>query len=151
MPLNFTENTILSGKQGWELTQRGEDWPSTPEGEAAQAREVERFYTMLYSHPAVAAITWWDFSDRAAWQRAPAGFLRKDMSPKPAYEVLHRLIKEKWWTRTTVRTDAQGKAAFRGTVGQYRIAVTAAGRTAEPQTLELRRGPANQITVRTSR
>jgi len=151
VPLHFTENTILSGKQGWELTQRGEDWPSTPEGEAAQAREVERFYTMLYSHPAVAAITWWDFSDRAAWQRAPAGFLRKDMSPKPAYEVLHRLIKEKWWTRTAVRTDAQGKAAFRGTLGQYRIAVTAAGRTAEPQTLELRRGQANQITVRTAR
>lgn len=150
VPLHFTETTILSGKQGWELTQRGGDWPSTPEGEATQAREVERFYTMLYSHPAVAAITWWDFSDRGAWQRAPAGFLRRDMSPKPAYETLHRLVKEKWWTRTTVRTDAQGKAAFRGTLGQYRIIVTTAGRTAEPQSLELRRGQANQITVRTA-
>jgi GH35 family endo-1,4-beta-xylanase len=151
VPLHFTETTIVSGQQGWELAQRGGDWPSTPEGEATQAREVERFYTMLYSHPAVQAITWWDFSDRGAWQRAPAGFLRKDMSPKPAYEVLHRLIKEKWWTRTTVRTDPQGKAAFRGTLGQYRITVTAAGRTPEPQTLELGREQANQITVRTSR
>jgi len=151
VPLHFTETTILSGKPGWEVARRDGDWPSTPEGEAEQAREVERFYTMLYSHPAVEAITWWDFSDRAAWQRAPAGFLRKDMSPKPAYEVLHRLIKEKWWTRTTVRTDAEGKATFRGTLGQYRITVTAAGRTAEPQTLELRRERANQIRVRTAR
>ena len=151
VPLHFTETTILSGKPGWELAQRGEEWPTTPEGEATQAREVERFYTMLYSHPAVEAITWWDFSDRAAWQRAPAGFLRRDMSPKPAYEVLHRLIKDKWWTRTTVRTDDQGKAAFRGTLGQYQIIVTAGGQKSEPQTLELRREQANQVTVRMSR
>ena len=106
---------------------------------------------MLYSYPAVAAITWWDFSDRAAWQRAPAGFLRRDMSPKPAYDALHRLVKEKWWTRTTARTDGQGRATFRGTLGQYRITVTAAGRTAEPLTLEIRRGEANQATVCTAR
>jgi GH35 family endo-1,4-beta-xylanase len=151
VPLHFTETTILSGKPGWELAQRGEEWPTTPDGEAAQAREVERFYTMLYSHPAVEAITWWDFSDRAAWQRAPAGFLRRDMSPKPAYDVLHRLVKDKWWTRTTVRTDDQGKAAFRGTLGRYQIIVTAGGQKSEPQTLELRRGEANQATVRLSR
>ena len=68
------------------------------------------------------------------------------MSPKPAYEALHRLIKEKWWTRTTLRTDAQG-APFRGTLGQYRITVTAAGQPLEPQTLELRREQPNQITI----
>lgn len=151
VPLHFTETTILSGKPGWELAQRGEDWTTTPDGEATQARDVERFYTMLYSHPAVEAITWWDFSDRHAWQRAPAGFLRRDMSPKPAYEVLHRLIKDKWWTRVTVRTDDQGKASFRGTLGQYRITVQAAGQTAEPQTVDVGRDSANPITVRMSR
>ncbi len=151
VPLHFTETTIVSGKPGWELAQRGGDWTTTPEGEATQAREVERFYTMLYSHPAVEAITWWDFSDRAAWQRAPAGFLRRDMSPKPAYESLHRLVKDKWWTRTAVRTDDQGKAVFRGTLGQYRITVTAGGQQAEPRTLELRRTQANQLVVRMPR
>ena len=148
VPLHFTETTILSGKAGWELAQRGEDWTTTPAGEAAQAREVERFYTMLYSHPAVEAITWWDFSDLHAWQRAPAGFLRRDMSPKPAYEVLHRLVKDQWWTRVTVRTDEQGTASFRGTLGQYRITVKTADRAAEPQTLEIARDAANRITVR---
>ena len=49
---------------------------------------------MIFSHPAVEAITWWDFSDRGAWQRAPAGFLRDDLSPKPAYERLQQPVKE---------------------------------------------------------
>ncbi|MCD6507549.1 hypothetical protein J7M22_13115 [Candidatus Poribacteria bacterium] len=50
---------------------------------------------MLFSHPSVEAITWWDFSDRGAWQGTAAGFLRKDMSPKPAYERLTELVKGK--------------------------------------------------------
>lgn len=123
VPLHFTETTILSGERGWERSQGGKSWPSTPEGEAEQAREVVRFYTMLYSHPAVEAITWWDFSDRGAWQQAPAGFLRKDMSPKPAYEALHQLIKEKWWTNATATTDQQGRCRLRGTLGEYRLTV----------------------------
>jgi GH35 family endo-1,4-beta-xylanase len=147
VPLHFTETTIVSGRRGWELAARGRDWPSTPEGEAEQAREVERFYTLLYSHPAVAAITWWDFSDRGAWQRAPAGFLRQDMSPKPAYEALRRLIKEKWWTRVTVTTDAQGKAAFRGTLGDYRITLKAAGKAPVVQTMTLGGSLPNQMRV----
>ncbi len=128
VPLHFTETTIVSGEPGYE--RRG-PWVTTPEGEARQAREVVRFYTMLFSHPAVEAITWWDFSDRGAWQRAPAGFLRADMSPKPAYDELVKLIKGKWWTRTEGTTDPQGRVAFRGFSGDYRVRVTVEGRTVE--------------------
>ncbi len=46
VPLHFTETTILSGPPGWF---RGKPWVSTPEGEERQAREVERFYTVLFS------------------------------------------------------------------------------------------------------
>lgn len=125
VPLHFTETTIVSGNRGWE--RRG-PWPTTPEGEADQAREVVRFYTMLFSHPAVQAITWWDFSDRGAWQRAPAGFLRGDMSPKPAYQELMKLIKGKWWTRTEGTTDPQGSFAWRGFFGDYQAKVDIEGR-----------------------
>ncbi|MCU0522719.1 MAG: endo-1,4-beta-xylanase, partial [Anaerolineae bacterium] len=64
-PLHFTELTVLSGDfkrsddNDWH-TQRP-IWPSTPEGEAAQAEYATRLYTLLFSHPAVEAITWWDF------------------------------------------------------------------------------------------
>ena len=125
VPLHFTETTILSGKRGW---QRPQPWDSTPEGEAFQAREAVRFYTMLFSHPAVEAITWWDFSDLQAWKGAPAGFLRRDMTPKPAYNELMKLIKGTWWTTTARETDTDGQAPFRGFLGDYRVTVTAAGR-----------------------
>lgn len=122
VPLHFTELTILSGKNGWELPR---PWASTPDGEQLQAEEVERVYTELFSHPAVTAITWWDFADRGAWQGAPAGLLNTDLQPKPAYHVLHNLIKDQWWTRLEKRTDAQGQVAFRGYLGDYRVKVTA--------------------------
>ncbi|NQU24557.1 MAG: endo-1,4-beta-xylanase [Candidatus Nealsonbacteria bacterium] len=125
VPLHFTETTILSGERGW---QRKPPWPSTPEGEAWQAKEAVRIYTMLFSHPSVEALTWWDFCDHYAWQKAPAGFLRKDMTPKPMYEELKKLIKGKWWTKTSVQTDRNGEAKFRGVLGDYELGVTADGK-----------------------
>ncbi len=129
-PLHFTETTILSGQPGWDLKKNGSEfkWESTPEGEQRQADEVERFYTVLFSHPAVEAITWWDFSDQGAWQGAPAGLLRADMTPKPAYQTLLRLIKGKWWTRVEVPVGTQGEARYRGFFGDYKIAVEDHGR-----------------------
>lgn len=139
VPLHFTETTILSGEKGYE---RKGPWPSTPEGEAWQAKEAVRLYTMLFSHPAVEAITWWDFSDYHAWQGAPAGFLRADMSPKPAYEELKKLIKGKWWTKTSVETDASGKAAFRGFLGSYRVTINLPGRKPVELNVDLvKKGP----------
>jgi endo-1,4-beta-xylanase len=126
VPLHFTETTILSGERGWE---RKRPWQSTPEGEAYQAAEVTRLYTMLFSHPAVEAVTWWDFSDYQAWQGAPAGFLRADMSPKPAYDALLKLVKQKWWTRAELTSDREGSARFRGFLGDYEATITAGGKT----------------------
>lgn len=120
-PVHFTELTMLSGKKGWH---RPAPWPSTPEGEAEQAREIKRVYTLLFSHPAVEAITWWNLSDAHAWMQAPAGLLRKDMSPKPAYNVLKKLIREDWWTETSLTTDASGTATFRGFYGEYELMIT---------------------------
>lgn len=139
-PLHFTEVTVLSGQHGWQLPR---PWRSTPEGEARQADYVERFYTLLFSHPAVEAITWWDLADAFAWQGAPAGLLREDLSPKPAYERLRKLIREQWWTPPqTLTTDSQGVVRFRGYLGAYRITVGT-----KTQAFELKRGN-NEVRVR---
>jgi endo-1,4-beta-xylanase len=147
VPLHFTETTIVSGPRQGGGPGRPQ-WPSTPEGEAFQAREVVRFYTMLFSHPAVEAITWWDFSDYGAWQGAPAGFLRKDMTPKPAYQQLRKLIKGKWWTQTTLQTGADGTAGFRGFLGDYKVTVTGAGIKAIAKEFALGRGEKNRWVVK---
>jgi len=110
LPLHFTETTIVSGpridRERWGET--------TPEGEERQAEATARFYTLLFSHPAVQAITWWDFSDDGAWMGAPAGWLRKDMSPKPVYERMLALIKGEWWTKAKASPTAKalGKPAL---------------------------------------
>jgi endo-1,4-beta-xylanase len=146
VPLHFTETTILSGQRKGDEAGRPR-WPSTPEGEAYQAREVVRFYTMLFSHPAVEAITWWDFSDYQAWQLAPAGLLRSDMTPKPAYQELKKLIKGKWWTQTTLQTAADGTAGFRGFLGDYRVTVTGEGGKATVKQFTLGKGEKNRWVV----
>ncbi len=119
LPLHFTEITIVSGKR----KKDGRWGPTTPEGEANQAKAVAAFYRALFAEPWVTAATWWDFSDRGAWQGAPAGLLRADMSPKPAYRVLERLIRKEWRTDAVALTDRKGKAAFRAVFGEYKVEV----------------------------
>jgi endo-1,4-beta-xylanase len=120
VPIHFTETTLVSGPR----LGPGENWgPTEPELEEKQAREAVSFYTTLFSHPAVEAITWWDFADRGAWQRAAAGFLRKDLSPKPMYDRLLELIKGTWWTDVTLKTGEKGEAEARAFFGDYEVRV----------------------------
>ncbi|MDR3110433.1 MAG: endo-1,4-beta-xylanase [Planctomycetaceae bacterium] len=120
-PLHFTELTILSTKENCKSCN---NVPTSKEGEQWQKEEVLRVYTMLFSHPAVEAITWWDFSDQKAWLGAPSGLIHKDMKPKPAYWSLHNLIGNVWKSRLTVETDEKGEIRTRVFRGQYRFVVT---------------------------
>ncbi len=123
-PLHFTEATIISvnPKQNQKWAGRYDDWLSTEEGEQRQAKQVVEFYTILFSHPAVEAITWWDFADAGAWLGAPSGLLKKDMTPKPAYTALLKLVKGDWWTaEIKATTDANGNVTFRGFLGDYAV------------------------------
>jgi GH35 family endo-1,4-beta-xylanase len=150
LPLHFTEVTVLSGPKEKNMSdwhRRRENWASTPEEETKQADYVERFYTLLFSHPAVEAITWWDFSDLHAWMGAPAGFLRKDMSPKPSYERLMSKIKGTWWTKAGAKTGADGKAALRGFLGAYTVTVTGPTGAKKTATFEIRKGEAATVRV----
>jgi endo-1,4-beta-xylanase len=116
-PLHFSEITVLSDTQ---KADHSKAWPSTPEGEQRQADYVEKMYTLLFSHPGVTGIAWWNFVD-GDWDRIPGGLLRADLTPKPAYERLLKLVKEKWWTKAVLTTDSSGRVKFRGFKGRYRI------------------------------
>ena len=143
LPIHFTETTILSGARAKD----GGSWgPTSHAGEADQAAQVASFYTILFAHPAVQAITWWDCSDYQAWQGASAGLLRDDMSPKPAYERLLQLVKQQWWTQVASATDTQGRVPWRGFYGRYRLSAEASGARATAE-VRLQRGQANQFTL----
>lgn len=124
LPINFTENTFVSGKlvppELDDLNDfKYEDDASTPEGEQQQSEWIEEFYTQIFeNHPQVTAITNWDFND-GAWLNAPSGLIRRDGTVKPAYYTLKKLIKEKWTTKGTVKTDNNGYAEIEGFKGMY--------------------------------
>ena len=127
IPLHFTETTLLSGDlMPADIVDLNDyvrdDWPSTPEGEARQATELEAHYRSLFGHPAVTSITYWGLADRGAWLGAPAGLVRPDGTPKPGYFVLRDLIRREWWTPPqTLRTDASGRVTVSGAKGRYRL------------------------------
>ena len=144
VPIHFTEVTVLSGKLGWS---NPKPWDSTEEGEKYQAEHAERLYTVLFSHPAVEAITWWDFSDRGTWMGAPAGLIRKDGTPKPAYQKLKLLIKKKWWTKISGKTDRKGELKFRGFRGKYKVKVSYADQIITKE-IELTKGGKNEVVIK---
>jgi GH35 family endo-1,4-beta-xylanase len=140
LPIHFTETTVVSGRK------EKDAWTdSTPEGEAKQAEAVPQFYSALFAHPSVQGITWWDFSDNGAWMRAPAGWLRKDMSPKPVYERLMALIKKDWWTSLEGQTNDRGEFPARAYYGIYRVTTTGPERAPIQKEISWRRNQPNRI------
>ncbi len=125
LPIHFTENTLISGEimpahivdlNDWQVN----EWPSTPEGEERQAREISEMYSVLFAHPLVEAITTWDFND-GCWLKAPSGFVHEDNTEKPSYTALKNLIHGEWETHETLVTDDEGFLTFTGYKGDYQL------------------------------
>ncbi|MGN0650492.1 MAG: endo-1,4-beta-xylanase [Oscillospiraceae bacterium] len=127
LPVHFTENTIISGKpmppEIVDLNDfQPESWDSLPEYEEQQKNELSEMYRILFSHPLVKAVTGWDFTD-GGWLNAPSGLLRRDNSPKPAYDMLKSLIKDEWTTELSAVTDESGCFELYGFKGEYELTV----------------------------
>ncbi len=145
--VHLTELAFTSGGQkvlrrgaGGSFKETDETWT-----EDLQAKVVEEFYRRAFAHPAVAAITWWDLADFRSWLPG-GGLLRKDLSEKPAYAVLRRLIREEWWTRKRLHTDAEGRIAFRGYFGDYRVRAFQGERFSE-RIVHLAKGASGAVSV----
>jgi GH35 family endo-1,4-beta-xylanase len=96
-------------------------------GEDRKSRErqavlVRNIYRVWFSHPATMGITWWNTVDGAGVAGEPlvSGLYTVDMRRKPAYAALEQLINHEWRTLLDV-TAKDGKAAFRGFRGRYRL------------------------------
>ena len=104
-------------------------YSNDPGDEAVQAELVRNLYGIWFSHPAMEAIIYWDMSDAYTWLRWRCGSLcRRDMSPKPAYNVICDLFGKEW--RTNFERDVGGgRLSFRGFRGTYEVEATSNGRT----------------------
>jgi len=91
--------------------------------EEVQATEYAEMYRVAFSHPVVAGITLWDFSDIWAYN-AGAGIISENNMPKIAADSLYHLIHEEWTTDIKDKTDSEGILPFKGFYGDYEVIVT---------------------------
>ena len=59
---------------------------------------------------------------------APAGLLRKDMTPKAAYYRIYDLIHKGWTTQAAPTVGDGGAVDLRGFYGDYRVVANVNGR-----------------------
>jgi len=123
--LHITEFTPCSGGQRITGSHRKGVWD-----EQAQADYAVKFYKTCFAHPRVRVITWWDLCDNGSWLKG-GGMLRKDLTPKPVYTALRKLIHEQWSTTRRGQTDAKGLYTFRGFHGSYSVTVKTPGATTQ--------------------
>jgi len=124
VPLNFSEVSIISSKD-------------LGDGDRFQELVTEKLYRLWFSHPAVEAVVWWNLVDGTAAyapmgteegeNRLRAGLVNFDFSPKPAYNILRRLIHDEWSTRCTLNYEEGATNCFHGFYGSYEAIIETNG------------------------
>lgn len=119
-PMHISEITIPSYPGG------------IPENEAIQARLAESYYKLWFATPQIKSIVWWNLVDgyaayapRNSWEGENyygGGLLRYDLSEKPVYKVLKKLINHEWKTNVEGETN-EGIYSFNGFYGEYEVAI----------------------------
>lgn len=143
-PLQITEVTIPA--YSW-----------NPEDEALQAEIIKNLYSIWFSHPNMEAIVYWNLVDGYA-AFAPqgdmnsgenyyhAGLLRFDLSPKPSYQMLKKLIHETWHTSLSLNSGERSFIDMKGFYGNYEVRATVDGKTFA-QEIHLEKGAKNQFEI----
>ena len=95
---------------------------------------------MFFAQKNMEAIIYWNIPDGYAHRAEPGdmssgqnyyygGLLRFDMSEKPCFKVLKKMIREEWMTSTRIVTNEDGYANLRGFHGDYELTVHANEKT----------------------
>lgn len=130
-PIHFPENSICSGKPigvtNYAAGARNQ-WIETEGDLYSQAEFARDFYTLVFSHPATEALSWFDFTDHR-WLDAPAGVVTEDLKIKPVYKTLYDLIHREWHTDADLLTGSNGICKTRLFFGNYDIIVNNEGST----------------------
>ena len=124
VPVNLSEVSVISRR-------------SLGDGDRFQELATEKLYRLWFSHAAVEGITWWNLVDGTAAYAPPgseegenrlrAGLVNYDFTPKPAYKVLRRLIREEWRTETEINFVPGGDNRFHGFYGDYDVEISTDG------------------------
>jgi len=117
-------------------------WRTGTWDEATQTEFTEQFVRLCFGHPAVASVNWWGFSDRNIWLPG-GGLVNEEYNPKPVFQMLDQLINDEWKTHISTALDSNGKLAFRGFYGVYKITLTTADDRIHTFEIHIRRDERN--------
>ncbi len=144
LPLNISEITITAHQD-------------LGDGPAFQREVAERLYRLWFSHPALNGIIYWNLIDDTAFVNPDnptwdeniykGGLLNHDLSPKPAYEALRKLVKEEWTTSASLGYAHGAANTFEGFFGDYEATVKTDAGTFK-KTLKLSKGSINKFKMR---
>ena len=104
-----------------------------------QAILTRNIYRAWFSHAKAMGITWWNTVDGGGVYGEPlvSGLFTRDLKKKPAYLALDQLINNEW--RTNLSLSAKdGKIAFRGFKGRYRLSWIGADGKPASKTVEVK-------------
>jgi GH35 family endo-1,4-beta-xylanase len=90
--------------------------------ETWQAQLMHDYLTVMFSHPAMEAITMWGFWQGTHW-RPNAALYRTDWSEKPALAAYQDLVFGEWWTDVAGSSDLLGEYLIRAFKGEYDVTV----------------------------
>lgn len=127
------------------------------DNEEVQAELLKNVYSIFFSHPAMEAVIYWNLVDgyaafapqgdmTAGENKYYGGLMHFDMTEKPSFKALKKLIHEDWHTKTVVAVK-DGKADFRGFYGDYKLTVHAGDRTI-PVEYRLSKHAKNDVTIK---
>jgi GH35 family endo-1,4-beta-xylanase len=122
LPLNVSEITITGHAD-------------LGDGDRFQELVIEKLYRLWFSHAATNGLIYWNLVDDTAFcwpgmenntfneNKFRGGLLNNDLSPKPAFKVLKRLIKEEWNSSGTLDYQAGKPNGFSGFYGDYELEI----------------------------
>ncbi len=95
---------------------------NSPDGQMVQAIIMRNCYRAWFAVEKMNGITWWNVVDDCGAPGEPSisGIFTRDMQPKTAYYAMDDLVNREWKTKTSVKAS-NGKVAFRGFRGRYRL------------------------------
>lgn len=107
-----------------------------------QADYTRDFLTAWFAHPATEGFIMWGFWGGAHWFGERGAMFRTDWTPKPNLEAYESLVHGQWQTRAEGVSGPDGRAEFRGFLGDYELEIERPGFPPLPRRVTITKQPA---------
>ncbi len=119
LPIRITEFN-MSGQNSKFYENRSMEITDIEEEE--KAANLEEYFRICFSHPAVKGILLWGFWEGANWIPQSSLF-KRDWTLTPAGETYRRLVFEEWWTNETATVGDSGRVEIEAFFGRHDVTV----------------------------